>query len=164
MDEGPHNERTSFWEQSHLQNFLKFLSEPSLNITRATVSVPLKKNLLLEWANSTPWKSFSIHKNWGKLGMFYKPLWASRTSSVGRKYFHVGELDKIQGGNVVSLLFPQWEFLPPNLDLGKSLLKISHHQPPLIPVVPPQNPPHRLPFPTLYHRSCLTSPVLHRDP
>lgn len=46
MDKGPHNEWTSFQEQSHLQNFLKFLSEPILNIARAIISVPFKKNLL----------------------------------------------------------------------------------------------------------------------
>ena len=62
---------------------------------------------------------------------------------MGRKYFHVGELDKIQGRKVVSLLFLQREFLPPSLALV-SPFRISHRQPPLAHWLPPHGPPQRL--------------------
>ena len=75
--------------------------------------------------------------------MFYKPLRDSGISSVGRKYFHVGELDKIQGRKVVSLLFLQREFLPPSLALV-SPFRIGHQQPPLAHWLPPHGPPQRL--------------------
>lgn len=79
---------------------------------------------------------------------------------MGRKYFHVGELDKIQRRKVVSLLFLQREFLPPSLALV-SLFRIGHRQPPLLTGFR-RTALLRGCFPSLYHHSGLTSPVLHR--